>query len=141
MADKKTENKEALLLFLCENSLEELNEMILKPVNPIELKNWFMTIDEYVSVIEKAIQTAKLVRTDSVRTETYGILNESVLPMFFESGSVLFADSIYMDKDGLPSGLSLILRDKDGNETRQTYLRKWIPTPLNIGLKYPKNNG
>ncbi len=121
----KNENKEALLLFLSENSLDILNEMLLRPIPTKELQTWALTLDEYKGVIQKAIQTIlnDVIENVTIKT-THTIDQESLLPLFIEGGTVLFCDSLQMDKDGFPSTLSICLKDKEGNETRKTYLRK-----------------
>ncbi len=123
----KNENKDALLLFLSENTLGTLNEMLINPIPTKELKTWFLTLDEYKGVIQKAIEnclnevTNDLVSAITIKT-TPNIDHESILPMFIDDGSVLFCDSIGgTTVNDLPEYLSLIHRDKDGAENRVKY--------------------
>lgn len=129
---KLDKNKDALLLFLSENSLEVLNAMLLQPVPTQELQTWSLTLDEYKAVIQKAIQNiSNDVIQDVTIKSTHFINQESVLPEFVDDGSVLFCDSLRypLDSNGkrttvkgvLPFEISLIHRDKDGAEIRSIY--------------------
>ena len=130
ISEKTKENKDALLLFLSENSLDILNEILLRPIPNKELLTWALTLDEYKDVIQKAIQNIlnNVVSEVTIKTNDNDFaeqaLNECLFPMFFEGCKVLICDSLKMDKDGLPSSLSLLLKDTKGNETRKIYLRK-----------------